>query len=226
MVKRSHTCLQWLMRVVAEVAPCPGAMGNNTIKTHLVLHLCEDILDHGVPDNVNSAYAESAHIPLAKATSRNTQKRAISFTKQAANRYTENLVISLASTDVENDVKRNVDSSAADVDTPLSDGKGGRRFYLAWEEGNERATFRWTRPRSGDNLEMAHLSHRVTAFLSRHCLPKMPKGRAPMLHVLQRRGRQQLPRPSLLRRQGMERLRDDRVGRVPTTRTGVHPHVR
>ncbi|KAI2494827.1 hypothetical protein MHU86_19722 [Fragilaria crotonensis] len=95
----------------------PGAMGNNTIKTHLVLHLCEDILDHGVPDNVNSAYAESAHIPLAKATSRNTQKRAISFTKQAANRYTENLVISLASTDVENDVKRNVDSSAADVDT-------------------------------------------------------------------------------------------------------------
>jgi hypothetical protein len=179
MVKRSHTCLQWLMRVVAEVAPRPGAMGNNTIKTHLVLHLCEDILDHGVPDNVNSAYAESAHIPLAKATSRNTQKRAISFTKQAANRYTENLVISLASTDVENDVKRNVDSSAADVDTPLSDGKGGRRFYLAWEEGNERATFRWTRPRSGDNLEMAHLSHRVTAFLSRHCLPKMPKGELP-----------------------------------------------
>ncbi|KAI2493933.1 hypothetical protein MHU86_20618 [Fragilaria crotonensis] len=119
MVKRSHTCLQWLMRVVAEVAPRPGAMGNNTIKTHLVLHLCEDILDHGVPDNVNSAYAESAHIPLAKATSRNTQKRAISFTKQAANRYTENLVISLASTDVENDVKRNVDSSAADVDTFL-----------------------------------------------------------------------------------------------------------
>ena len=45
--------------------------------------LCKDILDHGVPDNVNSAYAESAHITLAKITSRNTQKRAISFTKQA-----------------------------------------------------------------------------------------------------------------------------------------------
>ena len=68
MVKRSHSAVQWLMRVVAEVTPRPGAMGNNTIKTHLVLHLCEDILDHGVPENVNSSYAESAHIPLAKVT--------------------------------------------------------------------------------------------------------------------------------------------------------------
>ena len=78
MVKRSHVAVQWLMRLVAEVMPRPGAMGNNTIKRHLVLHLSEDILDHGVPENVNSSYAESAHIPLAKATSRNTQKRAVS----------------------------------------------------------------------------------------------------------------------------------------------------
>ncbi|KAI2491070.1 hypothetical protein MHU86_23514 [Fragilaria crotonensis] len=105
MVKRSHVAVQWLMRVVAEVAPRPGAMGNNTIKTHLVLHLCEDILDHGVPENVNSSYAESAHIPLAKVTSRNTQKRAVSFTKQAAHRYVENLVVSLASADMDTDKK-------------------------------------------------------------------------------------------------------------------------
>jgi hypothetical protein len=32
------------------------------------------ILDHGIPDNVNSAYIESAHIPNAKVTSQNTQK--------------------------------------------------------------------------------------------------------------------------------------------------------
>jgi hypothetical protein len=80
-------------------------MTNNTIKRHLVLHICEDILDHGVPDNVNSAYAESAHITLAKVTSQNTQKRALSFTKQAAHRYIENLVVSLASADVKNYIK-------------------------------------------------------------------------------------------------------------------------
>jgi hypothetical protein len=48
---------------VARVAPRPKGMGNNNIKTRLVLHLSEDILDHGVSDTVNSAYAESAHIP-------------------------------------------------------------------------------------------------------------------------------------------------------------------
>jgi hypothetical protein len=55
MVKPSQLAVQWLMCVVAEVTPRHGAMGNNTIKTHLVLHLCEDILDYGVPENVNSS---------------------------------------------------------------------------------------------------------------------------------------------------------------------------
>jgi hypothetical protein len=78
-------------------------MANNTIKNHLVLHLSEDILDHGVPENVNSAYAESAHIPLSKLTARNTQKRAKTFTKQAAERYVENLAISSAKYDMQQD---------------------------------------------------------------------------------------------------------------------------
>ncbi len=74
-VRGAHAAVQWLMRFIATVAPRIGGMTNNTIKRHLVLHLCEDILDHGVPDNVNSAYAESAHITLAKAsTSQDTQK--------------------------------------------------------------------------------------------------------------------------------------------------------
>ncbi len=79
-IKGSHDAvpLQWLMlRLMATVGPRTTGMTNNTIKKHLVLHLCEDILDLSVPDNVNSAYSESAHIPLAK-------KQAISFTKQAA----------------------------------------------------------------------------------------------------------------------------------------------
>ncbi len=84
------------MRRVAAVSPRQKKMGTNTIMTHLVLHLSEDMLDHGVPQEVNSAYAKSAHIPLAKDTARRTQRRTSSFTKQAAHRYVENLVISLA----------------------------------------------------------------------------------------------------------------------------------
>ena len=75
-MRHSHVAVQWLVQFVAEVAPRTSGMGNNTIKTHLVLHLCKDILDHGVPENVNSSYTESAHIPLAKISARNSQKRA------------------------------------------------------------------------------------------------------------------------------------------------------
>ncbi|KAI2489638.1 hypothetical protein MHU86_24951 [Fragilaria crotonensis] len=178
MVKRSHVAVQWLMRVVAEVAPRPGAMGNNTIKTHLVLHLCEDILDHGVPENVNSSYAESAHIPLAKVTSRNTQKRAVSFTKQAAHRYVENLVVSLASADMDTDRKGDAHNGVGQPVALLVDGKGGRHFNLSGRlVMNFQRAAGLTRP--GDNMETAHLSTRVMDFLSQHCLPKVPQHSLP-----------------------------------------------
>ncbi len=87
---------------------------------HLMLHIMEDILDHDVPDVVNSSYAESAHIPFAKNTSRNTQKRVASFTRQAAHRYYEDLAILVASGDVEFEAK---------PQTPVtSSGPAGCRF--------------------------------------------------------------------------------------------------
>ena len=104
-IKGSHLAVQWMMHLMATVTPCTTGMTNNTIKKHLVLYLSEEILDHGVPANVDSAYPELAHIPLAKITSRNTEKQAVSFTKQAAHCYVENLVVSLASADMVNDIK-------------------------------------------------------------------------------------------------------------------------
>ncbi len=70
----------------------------------MVLPLFEDMLDHGVPKNVNSAFAKSVIIPLAKVTSQNTQKGAVSFRKQAGHCYIENLVGSLASADMSRDM--------------------------------------------------------------------------------------------------------------------------
>ena len=96
MVARSDRATRWLMCLFQNVAPRVSGMKNNNVKMHLVVHLPEDILDHGVPQNMNSAFTESAHIPLAKDTSRNMQKRATSFTFQAANRYVENLAMDLA----------------------------------------------------------------------------------------------------------------------------------
>jgi hypothetical protein len=189
-IKGSHVAVQWLMRLMATVAPRTTGMTNNTIKKHLVLHLCEDILDHGVPDNVNSAYPESAHIPLAKITSRNTQKRAVSFTKQAAHRYVENLVVSLASADVVNDIKLK-EGGRTDTQTPptaashtllAGDKEGtmsGRKFTLSWFHGDESATFEWNRKGPSDDPEKSRLSHEVTKYLANYCLPHMANGRLP-----------------------------------------------
>ena len=48
---------------------------------------------------MNSSYAESGHITiLCKDTTRNTQKRSLTFTVQATLRYVENLAINCAST--------------------------------------------------------------------------------------------------------------------------------
>ena len=172
----SHGLLKHAVRRL-PIAMCILEYINHSIPPHLVLHLCKDILDHGVPDNVNSVYAESAHITLAKITSRHTQKRAISFTKQAAYRYVENLVVSLASADVKNDIKIKGTSAgfgtaiASALETPLSEVKSGRNFYLS--------TFKRLRPRSSDDPEMAHLSCRVTKFLADYCMPWTRNGKVP-----------------------------------------------
>jgi hypothetical protein len=154
-IEDSHVAMQWLMRLMATVAARTTGMTNNTINKHLVLHLCKDIVDNGVSDNVNSAYPESAHIPLAKITSRNTQKQAVLFPKQAAHCYVVNLVVSLASSDVVNDIKLKEDGRTV-IQTPptaasntlLAGDKEGtmsdRKFTLSWFHGDESATFEWT----------------------------------------------------------------------------------
>jgi hypothetical protein len=49
-------------------------MKHNLVKIHLVLHIANDILNHGVPQNFNSSFTELAHIPIAKATRRTPRK--------------------------------------------------------------------------------------------------------------------------------------------------------
>jgi hypothetical protein len=77
-----------------------------------------DIFDHGFPDNVDSAYAESAHIPIARLTSRNTQKCAIQLTKLGANFNMENLVVSLAKEGVTN--KQLMMGSRFNIQSPIT----------------------------------------------------------------------------------------------------------
>jgi hypothetical protein len=174
-VARSHLAVQWLMRRVAAVSPRQKKMGTNTIKTHLVLHLREDMLDHGVPQNVNSAYAESAHIPLAKDTARKTQRRTSTFTKhQAAHRYVENLVISLASSDIVSDnLKKSTPTAMACP--PAVGSLTGRGFFITSScDDASIPIFHWDRKSPNDDIKKDFLEPYVMAYLLKDLVPCMP----------------------------------------------------
>ena len=144
-------------------------MRNKTIKVHLALHIMEDILDHGVSDVVNSSYAESAHIPLAKNASRNTQKRVASFTQQVAHRYHEDLAILVAFGDVEFEGKP--------PNPVTTSGPAGRRFMLSQQPspGGD-IVFSWNSPRGTDAFLDDRLPSRISKFIMKYCCPYVPRG--------------------------------------------------
>ena len=180
-VTKSHCAVQWLMRQIAGVSPRASGMGNNTIKTHLVLHLSKDILDHGVPENVNSAYAESAHIPLSKIMARNTQKCAKTFRRQAVNRYIENLAIASAWQDMQQDIIRKggctAENSGGNDALPKV---SGRQFTISCGIGSLSPSFCWTRKYPTDNPGGDSLLPNAMCFLGQHCLlPFLTNGKLP-----------------------------------------------
>ena len=141
----------------------------NTIKMHLVHHIGKDILDFGVPRNVNSAFAESAHIHLAKITSKNTQRRPETFTLQAAEHYAENLSIERSRIEIE-------------PSAPLLSNTGTkecRRQFVIWMDLQNTCHFRflsWQHQQLPleahllDRLEDVSMDKRVKELLIQHCL--------------------------------------------------------
>jgi hypothetical protein len=145
-------------------------MKNNTIKMHLVHHIREGVLDFGVPENVNSAFAESAHIHLAKITSKNTQRRPGTFTLQAAERSVENLTNEWSHIDVQ------------PLDPWLSNtqAKECRHQFIIWMDLQNTCHycfFPWQQQQLPlevhlvDRLEDVLMDKRVKELLVHHCLP-------------------------------------------------------
>ena len=159
-----------LLRLLWYVAPrLTGGMKSSTIKTHLVLHIHKDILNFGVPEVMNSSYAESGHITICKDTTRNTQKRSQTFTVQAAVRYVENLAINRASTAIV-DSTRITDSVSGNTESAKLCGKQ----FIVYEnsEGETLCHCRRSSKKSKDCLNEAFgLDAHVLETLAAYCLP-------------------------------------------------------
>jgi hypothetical protein len=67
--------------------------GNNLVKNHFPLHLCDDITRLGSPQNYNSGPGETLHKVSVKQPGKRTNMNSKTFEFQCANRYIENLTI-------------------------------------------------------------------------------------------------------------------------------------
>ena len=127
-------------------------------------------------ENVNSAYAKSAHIPLSKLTARNTQRKAKTFTKQATERYVENLTISSALYDILQDDLARL-SASEDSNTPGQWKLWGQSYTITWPAGHARPIFQWFCPSPGDHPYGDSLQGQVMHYLGQHILPYIPDGK-------------------------------------------------
>lgn len=169
-VVKSVYATSHLMRYLHFVAPrLSGKMYSNTIKTHLVLHIQDDILNFGVPEVMNSSYAESGHISICKDTTRNTQKRSETFTVQAAMRYVENHAIHRASTAI---AETTGSTNSSSENTGTAKLKGKRFIIYKHDNGNTCCHRHRSSKKSRDSVSDAFpLNTHVLETLAAHCLP-------------------------------------------------------
>ena len=105
---------------------CRRQEGNEMkiLKYHMMVHIVDDIIRFGVPQNVNGGPCESNFIPQ-KRESKRTQRRAETFIKQMATRIHENLIFAHAIDDKHYEADE--DNSKSGVDNiPV----GGSKFIL------------------------------------------------------------------------------------------------
>ena len=74
--------------------------GMKIIKFHLMKHFADDVFRYGSMKNYDSAIGERHHCTEVKDPARHTQRRKSKFEEQTAQRYFENLAITIAETDL------------------------------------------------------------------------------------------------------------------------------
>ena len=99
-VKRLARKHRYIMYVMRRVAQRNKGMGLKLLKFHMILHICEDIIQLGVPLEYDTSANESMHKPSKKA-SKMTQRAADTFNFQTATRLVEFNLLDLAMAEID-----------------------------------------------------------------------------------------------------------------------------
>ena len=100
-LEKKHRYILYLMR---KVANRKGGMGLKLLKFHVVLHLFDDILNFGVPQEFDTS-ANEGHHRTGKRAAELTQKEASNFQCQTAVRMTEFHLLELAMAEIEGGIR-------------------------------------------------------------------------------------------------------------------------
>ena len=96
-VEMSRLAHQRLLAHLNHTAPRLDGTGWKVIKFHMVTHMTNDMLEFGVPGNIDTSAPECNHIVNAKDPCQHTQMRASDVEWQTATRAYENMVLDAAS---------------------------------------------------------------------------------------------------------------------------------
>ena len=177
-VKRLKKKHEFLMALLKKIANRTEGMGMKVMKFHGIVHLYQDIMDFGVPLNVDAAPCEQHHHPVKQASVL-TQKDAMLFEEQIATRGEELHLLELADAEINHhlgrwehflvDQKRGLDKTEQDpviTNAPLTcgaqikvhDGDSGAAMEFC---NNKAAWIEWD-PRLAEFL--LNLQRRMEAF--------------------------------------------------------------
>lgn len=159
-VVRLRTKHRFIMRLFKFVVARTKGMGMKIGKFHAILHLVDDILAFGVPNNVNTG-ADESHHKLTKKMAKLTQRIISEFEKQTATRLIEYLLLELAAAEVDGkyvwayfglDQERgrvNKIEAAEDTNTNITTGAALDVYYdpelerIQWKYVNNTRKDRW-----------------------------------------------------------------------------------
>ena len=94
-VKRAKRKHKYVMYLIKKVGKRTEGMGLRIMKYHAILHICEDIINFGVPLEVDTGSNESGH-KATKRAAQLTQKNEETFDEQTALRLKEVMLLNLA----------------------------------------------------------------------------------------------------------------------------------
>ena len=140
-VKASREKHRYIMYLAKNVAKRAKGMQLKLTKFHTIVHIAEDILNFGVPMEVDTGANESGHKSTKKAALL-TQRNEATFEKQTAERLDEMHLIELAEQEIAGkhlwDYGEKSNDTSTNSKKDVEDTVGGGKFYISFDTINDK----------------------------------------------------------------------------------------